>query len=93
MIKLPRGALQARPDGFHERLALAADLREKGNRKYQASDFTSAMMFALGALHCIDFSQATFGELFAFRRCRGDVAGQHPLAAVADQFSGAPNVA
>mmetsp|Transcript_35115 Transcript_35115/g.98087 ORF Transcript_35115/g.98087 Transcript_35115/m.98087 type:complete len:291 (-) Transcript_35115:72-944(-) len=47
-----------RPDGFHERLALAADLREKGNRKYQASDFTSAMMFALGALHCIDFSQA-----------------------------------
>lgn len=48
----------SRPDDFHGRVKLANKLRELGNKRYQASDFNSAMMHALGAMHCIDFSQA-----------------------------------
>jgi len=47
-----------RPEGHDERVALAGKLRELSNEKYEASDFQSAMMYALGSLHCLDFSQA-----------------------------------
>jgi len=47
-----------RPEGLDERVALAGKLRELSNEKYDASDFQSAMMYALGSLHCLDFSQA-----------------------------------
>jgi len=48
----------ARPEEFDARLDLARRLRELGNDRHRAADFNGAMMHALGALHCLDFSQA-----------------------------------
>lgn len=47
-----------RPDDFEKRLDLAVRLKDEGNKQFQESAFESAMMHALAALHCIDFSQA-----------------------------------
>ncbi|CAK0833581.1 unnamed protein product [Prorocentrum cordatum] len=64
-----------RPDGFDGRLSLAEELREKGNEKFKEENLDAAMMYALSALHCLDFSrgasmshkdshkQQTFGAL------------------------------
>lgn len=46
-----------RPDGCDERLALAQRLKESGNKCFEVQDFAGAMMHALAALHCVDFSQ------------------------------------
>lgn len=51
-------ASHSRPEEFDERLKLAEELKRVGNAKYRGQDFHASMMAALGALHCIDFSQA-----------------------------------
>mmetsp|Transcript_125976 Transcript_125976/g.204667 ORF Transcript_125976/g.204667 Transcript_125976/m.204667 type:complete len:290 (-) Transcript_125976:57-926(-) len=48
----------SRPEEFEGRMSMATNLREQGNARYQASDFQGAMMYALGALHALDFNQA-----------------------------------
>lgn len=53
-----KGQGYTRPEEFDGRLSLSQKLRESGNKKFQASDFTGAMMHALAALYCLDFSQA-----------------------------------
>jgi len=49
-----------RPEDFDARLGLSKKLRELGNEQFQKSkpDFAAAMLHALAALHCLDFSQA-----------------------------------
>lgn len=47
-----------RPDGADERIALAGELRKKSNSNFEASDWHTAMLYALCSLHCLDFSQA-----------------------------------
>lgn len=52
------GQGHTRPDEFNERLRLAVRLKDEGNTQFQAGNFQESMMHALGALHCLDFSQA-----------------------------------
>lgn len=47
-----------RPEDFEGRLLLSKKLRELGNESYKANDFKAAMLYALSALHCLDFSKA-----------------------------------
>mmetsp|Transcript_90239 Transcript_90239/g.254630 ORF Transcript_90239/g.254630 Transcript_90239/m.254630 type:complete len:279 (-) Transcript_90239:17-853(-) len=47
-----------RSDDFDERLALGGRLKDMGNDQFRKADFHGAMMHALGALHCLDFSRA-----------------------------------
>merc|ERR1719460_2282932 len=47
-----------RPEEDDDRMRLADQLKQQGNAKFQESEFQSAMMCALAALHCIDFNQA-----------------------------------
>lgn len=48
----------SRPEDFEGRMTIANNLREQGNARYQASDYQGSMMYALGALYSLDFSQA-----------------------------------
>ncbi|CAE8704463.1 unnamed protein product [Polarella glacialis] len=47
-----------RPEEFEGRFSLATSLRELSNNHFRKTEFTDAMMYALAALHCLDFSQA-----------------------------------